>query len=830
MLNTCNYLSARCTLCAKSHIGTQFHASLEINDLLPQFQDVLDGFVYGFDQGIPEHVVPGMRYFTPENHRSSALARDKIEESIKKELAAGRMFGPFTHDYVEKRFKFFRSNPLGAVVNGDGSVRPINDLSYPRNDSTIRSVNSFVSSDDFETTWDDFQTVSKFFAGEDRPLELALFDWEKAYRQIPTQMDQWRYLLVQDFEGNLLLDTRITFGGVAGCGSFRRPADAWNLIMRNHFRLVNIFRWVDDNLFVRFQGDKVSMEEVVIKSQELGVMTNRSKYSPFGNKQKFIGFIWNGVLKTVRLPDEKIAQRIAQIGVFLDLQQKFSYEQVEILAGRLNHVLYLLPHLKCHLNSLYRWLKSWIYRKARQFAPMDVVLDLKKWLDTLENFEPTRIINWGPPIDVGWVGDASTSFGIGILVGKKWAQFRLFEPGNTPGRIALLETIVYQQPQVERRQDKPRMDEDTRYLDSEQNAFNSQAGGVKRQQGGRAITWRAVRTGSEGSSGCGVACRLDANPGTGSFPGVSPSDLSDLRNRASCWNLSTMASISLLTIQDFTLMGKTLKHPSKVDLRVLSGWEQSTLKGHNSAVRKFLRYIRLKKPGFDLPASTEDIYGFCEWAGRGQDGDQEHTISATTLTKYVGSLKAWHMYHNTQFPLVSGKKVNLMMKGSAKLDAEQPKKEKAAVMIHDLLDLVTKLVEGTEEDLAIMDLILVAFWGMGRLGELTRAARGNEQDDGPRMTDVWFSSNEDAATLALRKAKTAAPGAIQYIRLSGLNNILCPVMALKRRYMKKCDMNCSVFGFPSSASWKTLTKYSVTTKTALIWGTTGRSGLSGHSF
>ncbi|KNF04476.1 hypothetical protein PSTG_02389 [Puccinia striiformis f. sp. tritici PST-78] len=400
--------------------------ALEINNLLPRFQDVLDG----------------MRFFTPENHRSSALARDKIEESIKKELAAGRMFGPFTHDYVERKFEFFRSNPLGAVVNGDGSVRPINDLSYPRNDSAIRSVNSFVRSDDFETTWDDFQTVSRFFAGEDRPLELALFDWEKAYRQIPTRKDQWRYLLVQDFDGNLLLDTRITFGGVAGCGSFGQPADAWKLIMRNHFRLVNIFRWVDDNLFVRFQGDDVSMEEVVIKSQELGVMTNRSKYSPFGNEQKFIGFIWNGVLKTVRLPEEKIAQRIAQIEVFLDVQQKFSYEQVKVLAGRLNHVSYLLPHLKCHLNSLYRWLKSWIYRKAKQFTPMDVVLDLRKWVDTLENFEPTRIINWGPPIDVGWVGDASTSFGVGILVGKKWAQFRLFEPGNTPGRIALLETIA----------------------------------------------------------------------------------------------------------------------------------------------------------------------------------------------------------------------------------------------------------------------------------------------------------------------------------------------------------------------------------------------------
>ncbi|KAI7966276.1 hypothetical protein MJO29_002024 [Puccinia striiformis f. sp. tritici] len=129
-----------------------------------------------------------------------------------------------------------------------------------------------------------------------------------------------------------------------------------------------------------------------------------------------------------------------------------------------------------------------------------------------------------------------------------------------------------------------------------------------------------------------------------------------------------------------------------------------------------------------------------------------------------------------------------------------------------------------------MDLVLVAFWGMGRLGELTDTTQGNNKECGPKMRDVWFSANGDAATLAIRDAKTAAPGAIQYIRLTSLQNLLCPVLALKRRYEKRPDMDCSVFGFWLSTRWRTLTQYSVTSKTASIWNTTGQAALSGHSF
>jgi hypothetical protein len=35
---------------------------------------------------------------------------------------------------------------------------------------------------------------------------LALFNWEKAYQQIPTMMKQWPFLMVKDLDGGLFID------------------------------------------------------------------------------------------------------------------------------------------------------------------------------------------------------------------------------------------------------------------------------------------------------------------------------------------------------------------------------------------------------------------------------------------------------------------------------------------------------------------------------------------------------------------------------------------------------------------------------------------------
>lgn len=238
--------------------------------LLPEYEDVLNGFHHGFHQGIPPHILRDPKtdqilpFFIPPNHSSAVLAADKIKQSIDDEVLAKRLIGPFTREQLASVFPFFRTSPMGAVINNNGSLRPINDLSFPKNDPKTPSVNSFVNAKDFKTTWDNFKTVAAFFTSSNKKWLLVIFDWEKAYRQIPRAMSQWPYLLVLDLQGNIYLETRITFGGVAGCGSFGRPADAWKRIMIAEFDLFTVFRWVDDNLFVKRLMSSTNMDDIVI--------------------------------------------------------------------------------------------------------------------------------------------------------------------------------------------------------------------------------------------------------------------------------------------------------------------------------------------------------------------------------------------------------------------------------------------------------------------------------------------------------------------------------------------------------------------------------------
>lgn len=271
----------------------QWEIQLRKHNLIEKYGFLLKGFIEGFHQGVPDHTLEGMKYFCPENHNSAQMAREKIERNIKKEVLAKRMFGPYEKDEVYSHMGFFRTSPLGAVENGDGTFRPINDMSYPRFDEKVPSVNSFVKKEEFETTWDDFNVVSTFLRSQTEDVQFGIFDWEGAYRQIPTHPSQWSFLAIKDFEEMIYIDVRIAFGGVAGCGSFGGPADGWKELMRASFNLLQVFRWVDDNLMIKLKSKGTKMIDIVRASEELGVKTNATKYAEFGDEQKYIGFVWN---------------------------------------------------------------------------------------------------------------------------------------------------------------------------------------------------------------------------------------------------------------------------------------------------------------------------------------------------------------------------------------------------------------------------------------------------------------------------------------------------------------------------------------------------------
>lgn len=91
----------------------------------------------------------------------------------------------------------------------------------------------------------------------------------------------------------------------------------------------------------------------------------------------------------------------------------------------------------------------YLYHPKHEVLHVGSVL-VEEWLETLQGFKPFRLVPEIEPIDLSWAGDASTSFGISILIGDRWAQFELLPgwetrgipEGGPPRKIAWLETVA----------------------------------------------------------------------------------------------------------------------------------------------------------------------------------------------------------------------------------------------------------------------------------------------------------------------------------------------------------------------------------------------------
>ncbi|PLW38570.1 hypothetical protein PCASD_10794 [Puccinia coronata f. sp. avenae] len=190
-------------------------------------------------------------------------------------------------------------------------------------------------------------------------------------------------------------------------------------------------------------------------------------------------------------------------------------------------------------------------------------------------------------------------------------------------------------------------------------------------------------------------------------------------------------SLDFTKLIPFVDNGTCQKDLTPQDIHFLKGYKWNTPAGYNSAARKFVRFLaESKEETFVLPATANQIY------------DQGR-------------------------PLLPSKD------------------KKAAVKLNHMLFLAECFLAHGAKAKAILDLAICAFWRMARLGELTSSNSMGKLD--PQTTvltkDVRWEGpeGERTAVLILRDAKTCQPGETQLIRLRPMNNLLCPVEAVKRR-------------------------------------------------
>lgn len=289
--------------------------------------------------------------------------------------------------------------------------------------------------------------------------------------------------------------------------------------------------------------------------------------------------------------------------------------------------------------------------------------------------------------------------------------------------------------------------------------------------------------------------------------------------------------IDLNKIKPFLTRGHGPIVYEKLQAHILDGWKWNTVLLYNGAVKKFLLFKKeTSKKVFKLPSTVEEIYEFCLWAGRTRGGPSRNDVLSITVSKYLHGLKAWHLYHLESFPPIYEKVVKQLLLASKRLDSSLPKKdEKKPVLIKHLVHLAIELSSLGEKELAVLDTVLVAFWGLARLGEVCGEKR--DVNEIIKKEDVeLIAGNRKEGRITLRGVKTAQVGEIQILQVKELNHLLCPVAAIERRLARTNKSDDPVFSYLEGEERKTLSKLAIINICKRCWETASYKGLTGHSF
>lgn len=396
--------------------------------IIDNWSHIIEGLINGFDIGL--RTLPTTTLIFP-NHNSSNIDQEFIRSYIEAEQAAGRYSQPFQPSQLELLIGPFRTSPIGIVPKpGSSKLRMIQDLSYPRNNPTIPSVNSLINADDFPTAWGSFDATTAMILTLPPGCLAATFDISSAYRLTPIRPDQQNWTCVA-WDNQVWVDRAVMFGMASSAGVFGAVADMLVAIY-GAAGFGPICKWVDDFFVVRLPHQQWSEMEFINLTADIGVPWSLPKLRPLASTQRYIGFDWHLDTKMVSFPVEKREKLEALVDSWLPLEAKFTCKETSSLHGKLVHASCIYPLIRPFLTPIATFAAQFTSPRAHLSPPSAVRSSLTTINRLLPLFPAQLPLHPPALIDVGWWGDASTSFGIGVVVGNHWANWK-WAPGVKVG-------------------------------------------------------------------------------------------------------------------------------------------------------------------------------------------------------------------------------------------------------------------------------------------------------------------------------------------------------------------------------------------------------------
>ena len=413
----------------------RFH--LDKCGIIDNFLDLLHDIEFGFSY--KSSIQTSVTLIHP-NMRSAQGKEEVIKKLIEKEIAAGRYKGLFTREEVEKFVGPFIAHPLG-IVQKDESSKPrlIENLSYPHSGDGD-SLNALTDISGCELDWGGLLETISLLVNAPDGTQAASIDIEGAFRTIGINPSEFWQGVVQAGNNLFAVDLATKFGGRRSGFNFERPAKAFCLIISTSYPNLALPRWVDDIMPIRYPSNtsppysySVELSDIYNLGVDLGFGFAKEKSQDFGPTAKYIGFLWCFDTREVRVPERKRLKYLNEV-MLAQSAEKVSLESLRSLIGKLSHVAMIILEGRVNMRGLWRMLTN---MEAKKIHPkvswkwLDAQIENLKWWENKlgESDIGIQLCTMEKPDDsFGLYCDASTSFGIGIVIEGRAEAFR-FKPG-----------------------------------------------------------------------------------------------------------------------------------------------------------------------------------------------------------------------------------------------------------------------------------------------------------------------------------------------------------------------------------------------------------------
>src|SRR6266567_547053 len=271
--------------------------------------------------------------------------------------------------------------------------------------------------------------------------QACTLDIEKFHRTCPVLPSHKPWLVVQGAPGEFFIDHNHPFSAACASSNAGMIANAVVDIWEKE-GVGPVLKYEDDLKIFRtpsmagtfIDGDfcyDYDHPEMLRRIEDLGIPWHEEKGDPlFSFITVFIGFLWDIPQRLVSLPEVKhlkFRERVRRfLNDFCDSHHPCHLLDIQKIHGSLCHVAFVYTDGRSRLSSLSNFASRFKNDefKSLYISSHSTISDLRWWFDTLSSPSIVRALRpRGPLQDLGLYVDASTSWGIGIVVGDHWASF-----------------------------------------------------------------------------------------------------------------------------------------------------------------------------------------------------------------------------------------------------------------------------------------------------------------------------------------------------------------------------------------------------------------------